>query len=129
MLNTPITKKLSAILLEDDMVARLTLENFCQHYPGLELKAEFEDLPQAVEYVKAHPVDIIFLDVQLRSSNGFDLLQYLSPDTRVIVTTADEENCSVARAHQVADCLIKPISLESFQKSISNLRIPTKDLI
>jgi len=118
----PMLSKKTAILLEDDMVARLTLEHFCQNYPGIELKKEFEDVDEAIEYIKDNPVDLVFLDIQLRSSNGFDLLKFLSPDTKVIVTTADPENRTTAVNYHISDCLIKPISLEAFQKSVSRVQ-------
>lgn len=119
---SPFAKKVSTILLEDDMVARLTLENFCQNYPGIELKKEFEDIDEAIDYLKDHHIDLVFLDIQLRSSNGFDLLKYLPADTKVIVTTADPDNKELANKYHVSDCLIKPISLEAFQKSVSRLQ-------
>lgn len=122
MIASPVFKKASAILLEDDMVARLTLEHFCQNYPGIELKKEFEDIGEAIDYLKDHHVDLVFLDIQLKSSNGFDLLKYLPSDTKVIVTTADPENKQLAEKYHVSDCLIKPISLEAFQKSVSGLK-------
>jgi response regulator of citrate/malate metabolism len=121
MQQSPFTKKVSTVLLEDDMVARLTLEHFCQNYPGIELKKEFEDIDEAILYLKDNPVDLVFLDIQLRSSNGFDLLSHLPAETKVIVTTGDPENKTLAEKYHVADFLIKPISLEAFQKSISHL--------
>lgn len=122
MNQSPYSKKVSTILLEDDMVARITLEHFCQNYPGIELKKEFEDIDEAINYLKDHRVDLVFLDIQLRSSNGFDLLKYLPADTKVIVTTADPENKELAKKFPVSDCLIKPISLEAFQKSVSRIQ-------
>ena len=122
MIAPPVFKKTAAILLEDDMVARLTLENFCQSYPGIELKNEFEDIDEAIDYLKDHHVDLVFLDIQLKESNGFDLLKYLPADTKVIVTTADPENKLLAEKYHVSDCLIKPISLEAFQMSVSRLQ-------
>jgi len=121
--NLLLTKKRSAILLEDDMVARLTLEHFCKNYPGIELKNEFDDVHQAIDYLKEHPVDLVFLDIQLQSSNGFDLLKHLPSDTKVVVTTADKSNIDKAATYHVDDCLIKPISLEAFQQSMERIHL------
>lgn len=113
--------KYKTILLEDDMVARMILENYCLNHPSIELLDDFDDIAEAADYLKEHPVDLIFLDIQLKNSSGFDLLQYVSPDTQIIVTTSDSANIEKARNYQIENVLIKPITLESFLWSIKNV--------
>lgn len=114
-------KKFKTILLEDDMVARMILENYCLNHPSIEFVKDFDDIAEAVDYLKEHPVDLIFLDIQLKNSSGFDLLQYLSANTQVIITTSDSANIEKAHTYHIDNVLIKPITLEAFLWSIKKL--------
>lgn len=112
---------LNAIILEDDMVARMILENYCNNHPEITLQADFDNINDARSYIENHTVDLVFLDIQLNNSDGFDLLPYLPSETKVIVTTADPENTRRAQLHGINNVLIKPISLESFLWSVKKL--------
>ncbi len=111
----------NAIILEDDMVARMILENYCTNHPDITLQADFDNINDALLYVERNAVDLVFLDIQLKNSDGFDLLPYLQSETKVIVTTADPENKERASFHGINNVLIKPISLESFLWSVKKL--------
>lgn len=113
--------KYKTILLEDDMVARMILENYCLNHPSIEFLDDFDDIAEAAEYIKEHPVDLIFLDIQLKNSSGFDLLKHVSPDTEVVVTTSDPANIEKAQQHHIENVLLKPITLEAFLWSIKNI--------
>lgn len=114
-------KHYNAIILEDDMVARMILENFCNNHPEISLQADFDNIEDARTFLENHSVDLVFLDIQLNNSDGFDLLPYLKEETKVIVTTADTENIKRSNLQGINNVLIKPISLESFLWSIKNL--------
>lgn len=103
------------------MVARMILENYCLNHPSIEFLKDFDDIKDAAHYIKDHPVDLIFLDIQLKESSGFDLLQYLSADTQVIITTSDSANIEKAHHYNIDNVLIKPITLEAFLWSIKKL--------
>lgn len=113
--------KLKTILLEDDMVARMILENYCSNHPSIEFVKDFDDIAEAIDYINTHPVDLIFLDIQLKNSSGFDLLQHVPSTTKVIITTSDSDNIEKAHSYHIDNILIKPITLESFLWSIKKL--------
>lgn len=108
-------------MLEDDMVARMILENYCINHPSIEFLKDFDDVEEAAEYLKHHPVDLIFLDIQLKHSSGFDLLQYLPPNVQVIITTSDMDNIEKAQSFHIDNVLIKPITLEAFLWSVKKI--------
>lgn len=114
-------EKFRTIILEDDMVARMILENYCRNHPHIDLRMDFDDSSEAVLYLSANTVDLVFLDIQLRQSSGFDIIRYLSPGTRVIVTTASAESAARAAEYGLTDILMKPISLENFLWSIKKI--------
>jgi response regulator of citrate/malate metabolism len=113
-----MNEPLKTIILEDDLMARMILENFCENHPAIELKADFDDIDEAIEYISKHKVDLVFLDIHLKNSNGFDLLTYLKPSTQVIITTGDTAISPQAAKYGLTNILLKPITLEQFLWSI-----------
>ena len=115
---------LKTIILEDDLMARMILENYCENHPNIELKADFDDIDAAIQYINNHDVDLVFLDIQLKNSNGFDLLSHLNPSTQVIITTGDADILPKAAKYGIKNTLIKPITLEQFLWSVKMTEQP-----
>jgi len=109
---------LKTIILEDDLMARMILENFCENHPDIKLKADFDDIEEAIQYLDNHEVDLVFLDIQLKNSNGFDLLSHIKSSTQVIITTGDTDNIPKAAKYGINNTLTKPITLERFLWSV-----------
>ena len=124
-----MSTKLKTIILEDDMVSRMMLENYCRNHPDIELIKDFDDVPSAVKFMENEEVDLILLDIQLKNSSGFDILHHLSNGTQVIVTTSSEDYINQAREKGLDNSLLKPIALENFLWSIKKLRKPSPNLI
>lgn len=115
-------KKLKTVILEDDMVSRLILEHYCANHPDIDYKTTFEDTIEAVSYLKTENVDLILLDIQLKNTNGFDLLPYIPSATQVIITTGAKKNAEKAKALHTGEVLLKPIQLESFLYALENVK-------
>ena len=124
-----MNNKLKTIMLEDDMVSRMILENYCQNHPSIHLIKDFDDIASAKDFLAKEQVDLVLLDIQLKNSSGFDLLQYLPPSTQVIVTTGSTKSIEEAKKLGLENCLLKPINLESFLFSIKKLEQTSSELI
>ena len=123
-----MNNKLKTVILEDDMVSRMILENYCKNHPSIELVKDFDDISAAKAFLAQQPVDLILLDIQLKNSTGFDLLEYLPSSTQVIVTTGSTKNIEEAKKLGINNCLLKPISLEDFLWSIKKLKSVSSEL-
>ncbi len=124
-----MNNKLKTIIVEDDMVARMILENYCQNHPDIELLKDFDAVENAREYISREKVDLVLLDIQLKDSSGFDLLKYLPTSTQVIVTTGSSSNIKEAQALGLDNCLLKPITLQDFLLSIKKLKPIAQEII
>lgn len=85
-------------------------------------KIRIECFNTADEAVKGidflHP-DIVFLDVQLDSKTGFDVLSAVSHrDFCLIFTTAHEQYAIEAFKFSAIDYLLKPIDVEDFENAV-----------
>ena len=121
--------KLKTVIVEDDMVARMILENYCKNHPDIDLVKDFDDVEDARAYLNKEKVDLVLLDIQLRSSSGFDLLKYLPGNTQVIVTTGSNSSINEAKKLGVDNCLLKPITLQDFLWSIKKIKSNVEESI
>src|SRR5579871_3433980 len=65
---------------------------------------------EAFHQLQNHPVDLLFLDIQMPRLTGFDLLKSLPQRPMVIVTTAWRDYAVEGFEWEVLDYLVKPFS-------------------
>lgn len=72
----------------------------------------------AQAFLRAHRVDLLFLDISMPVMNGFELLAELDVAPWVVFTTAHDE--FVLRAFEVKalDYLLKPIAVDQLQRAL-----------
>ena len=109
------------IIIEDQLPAQRILQRYIADIAGLELEGSFTDPLDALEYMREHEVDLIFLDIHLPKLSGMDFLKVLPYHTRVILTTAFPEYALEGYEFDVVDYLLKPISFERFLKAVSKV--------
>ena len=98
------------VLIDDERLAREELRGLLSELPGAEVVGEAVNVADALQVVAEIRPDLIFLDIEMPGSTGFDLLTQLPPPLpRVIFVTA--YNAHAVRAFEVnaLDYLLKPI--------------------
>src|SRR5688572_30832104 len=111
---------LRSIIVDDEYKSReslkILLEDFCENVSVDRLCQNVDEAIQAINDVKPH---VVFLDIQLQSETGFDLLTRLKNiDFDVIFTTAYSEYAIKAFKFSAIDYLLKPINIEELQQSL-----------
>ncbi|MEZ4898641.1 MAG: LytTR family DNA-binding domain-containing protein [Saprospiraceae bacterium] len=78
-----------------------------------EINCRFFQHPEsALHHMNQHPVDLLFLDIQMPDLNGFQLLERLiSPLPVVIFVTAYDEYAIKAIRFSALDYLLKPVDI------------------
>jgi len=102
---------MTAIIVDDERHCREVLEHLLnRHFPDLKIIASCKDGPETLEVLTRESPDILFLDIEMPSMNGFELLEQ-SPrhDFDVIFTTAYNEYAIKAIKHSALDYLLKPV--------------------
>ncbi len=65
-----------AIIVEDELHSREFLKNIVTSYcPELTIAALAGGVEEGVAAIKQHQPDIVFLDIEMQTGTGFDLLQ------------------------------------------------------
>lgn len=89
--------------------------------------AAFRDERGALEYAAENPIDIAFLDIQLRGSTGLELARKLTeihPKINIIFCTGFAEYSLEAFNLYASAYLLKPITVEKVHNAMEHLRFP-----
>ncbi|OQP50023.1 DNA-binding response regulator [Niastella koreensis] len=108
----------TCMVIDDEPLAIQLLANHIGKLPFLELTNEFNDPMEALLSFSNHPVDLIFLDIQMPQLNGIQFMKLLQNRSRVIITSAYQKYAIEGFEHDVVDYLLKPIRFERFYKAV-----------
>jgi DNA-binding LytR/AlgR family response regulator len=72
--------------------------------------------------IKSHPVDLLFLDIQMPDMNGMELAHMIPAETRVVFTTAFKEYAFESYEVSALDFLLKPIRYNKFLAAVDKAR-------
>ena len=110
---------MNCIIIDDEVTARVIIEQLCSKIPDLNVLDAFPDAMQAIKYLNQNEVDIIFLDIHMPDFNGFDFIQALKNPPKIILTTSDSKFAIEAFEYDcIVDYLVKPVTQERFDKAI-----------
>ncbi len=112
------TKKYNCLVVDDEPIARRIIINYIAEMPLLRLAGESINALSAIDHLRTHDVDIIFLDINMPNLSGLQLLKILQPQQPVIFTTAYAEYAVESYELNAVDYLLKPFSFERFTKAI-----------
>ena len=112
---------LNAIVVDDERLARKELILLLKEFNNISVVAEADDVNSAVVEIEKHNPDVIFLDIQMPGKSGFDLLNIIDVNAKVIFVTAFDEFAIRAFEIDALDYLLKPINPERLKVSIERL--------
>ena len=112
--------KLRTLIVEDEQQNIDLLVHFIKSYcPQLEVIASVMTLDDAIVEVNNTNPDLIFLDIMLGESNGFELLDILSEKSlNVIFVTAYNQFAIRAFQYSALDYLLKPLDIDALVKAV-----------
>jgi DNA-binding LytR/AlgR family response regulator len=104
--------KPSCIIIDDEPPARNGLKEDLVALGMFTVAGMAGDAQQARELLKTTPADLLFLDVEMPWTNGFEFLSSLDDKPMVILVTAYPQYALRGYEHGVIDYLLKPVSPE-----------------
>lgn len=114
-----------AIAVDDEILMLGALVKAIGASPDIEEVTKFSDCEEALSYVKAHPVDIAFLDINMRGMGGLVLAENIiatCPKCKIVFCTGYEEYAIPAFKLHASGYLMKPISAKDVQAEIDNIK-------
>lgn len=118
---------MKAIIVEDSRLARTELKDLLQAHPQIKLCGEAESPRAALPIILAERPDLFFLDINMPGKNGFELLEELDYDPKIIFITAYADYALRSFEFSTVDYLLKPISAERLKIAINKLHTLTED--
>lgn len=116
-------KKFSAFIVDDERLARADLISMLTGYKNIEVVGEAADVDSAAKSIKTLNPDIIFLDIQMPGETGFDLLEKVPLDSKIVFVTAYDEYAIRAFEVNALDYLLKPVNQERLAQTIERLEL------
>ena len=117
---------MNVIIVEDDpMVAQLN-EQYLSQLEGVSVVGRFNNGLDALEFLKANPVELAIMDVYMPRMNGLELLRAIRGagiQTAVVMITAATEMQVVEEALRlgIEDYIIKPFPFSRLQESVRKI--------
>ena len=112
-------EKHNCIIIEDEPLALERTKTYVEKVPSLKLSGTFENSLEGLEYLKTHPVDVLFLDVNMDELSGLELLESADISSQVIITTAYQQYALKGFELNVTDYLLKPFSFQRFLQAVN----------
>jgi len=114
----------SIIIVDDEPLARKRLRDMMSDYPEFRIVAEAGRLNEARKLIIKHSPDVLLLDIHLFGENGFDLIEDLPENTKVIFITAYDKYAVRAFEVNALDYLMKPVTQKRLENALMRLNRP-----
>jgi two-component system LytT family response regulator len=113
-----------ALIVDDERLARQRLRRLISREPEIVVLAECANADEAVDIIRDHPTDLMFLDIQMPGRGGFDLISKIGVDTvqAIVFVTAYDQHAIRAFEVHAQDYLLKPFSESRFRQSVQRVR-------
>ena len=114
-----------AIAVDDEALMLGALVAAIEESPDISEVAKFSDCEEALSFVRANPLDVAFLDINMRGMGGLALAEQIlaaRPNCKIVFCTGYEEYAIPAFKLHASGYLMKPISAEDVQGEIDNIK-------
>lgn len=112
---------LRVVVVDDEPLARQGMRQLFARHAGVELAGEAGSVAAAAELIRRVKPDAVFLDIEMHSGTGFDLLRDLPDPPDIVFVTAHSEYALKAYDVAATDYLLKPVNPQRLATAIERL--------
>ncbi len=122
------TAPLTALIVDDEPLARQELKYLLDRAGGVAVVAQGANGIEAVDLIRTHKPDVVFLDVRMPGLDGFAVLRKLLtadrhiPLPQVVFATAFDQYAVKAFEVNAVDYLLKPFDSKRLAQTLDKLR-------
>ncbi|KAB7630735.1 LytR/AlgR family response regulator transcription factor [Stenotrophomonas rhizophila] len=117
-----MSASLRVLIVDDARLARRELRTLLAAIPWVACVGEADDVPAAREAILREQPDLVLLDVQMPSGEGFDVLDGLETVPMVVFVTAYDQYAVRAFETNALDYLVKPVEAGRLQAALERGR-------
>lgn len=107
-------KQMKCIIVDDNKMSREMVKQLANQVDFLDLKGECETPVEAMNFLQKEDIDLVFLDVEMPGMTGIELVRNLVKRPIIILITSKKDYAVEAFELNVADYIIKPVTLGRF---------------
>lgn len=123
---TPARMSLTALIIDDEQLAREELQYLLEDVGGVDVLAQGRNGIEAVELIRNHHPDVVFLDVQMPGLDGFAVIKKLLEKEhdlpQIIFATAFDQYAVRAFDVNAIDYLLKPFDRARLVQALDRAR-------
>jgi len=110
------------LAIDDEPLALKQIDIYIRKTPFLELVAICNNAFDAMGYLRAKQVDLMFVDINMPDLSGMDFVKSLPEKPFIIFTTAYSEYAIEGFKVDAIDYLLKPISYKDFLRAANKIK-------
>lgn len=116
--------KITTIIVDDEEKAREVLDTLLKrNCPDVNVISKCNNLLNAVEQIKLHSPDLVFLDIQMPEYAGYEITNFIDKiDFDIIFVTAFNEFAIKAFELSALDYLLKPIDRNRLKEAVAKVQ-------
>jgi len=118
---------LSAVIVDDEQLARDELAYLLKNAGEVNVVAQGKNGLEAINLIKEHNPDLVFLDVQMPGLDGFGVIKKLLdkkvPLPKIVFATAFDQYAVKAFEVNAVDYLLKPFDKKRVAQAIQKARV------
>lgn len=123
-------KIITCLAVDDEPPALDVVTRYIGSIPQLRLAGACANAVQALAMLQQHPIDLLFLDIQMPQILGTQFLRTLKNPPKVIFTTAYRKFAVEGFELDAVDYLLKPITFQRFLKAVNKVMdLPVQDAL
>ena len=114
-------KKYKCLIIDDEEPARSLVREYLKDFKEFEILGEASNGFEGVQMINELKPEIIFLDIQMPKLTGFEILELIEENPKIIFSTAFDQYAIKAFEKNAIDYLLKPYSKERFAQAIKRI--------
>jgi DNA-binding LytR/AlgR family response regulator len=114
--------QIETVIVEDEPLAQERIRGYVEMLPFLRLAAVFDNAIDALAYLQANEVGLLFLDINLGDFSGIQLLESIKISSEVVISSAYDQYAIKGFELRVTDYLLKPYTFERWLQAVDRVR-------
>ena len=115
--------QLKTLLVDDEYSAIEGLRIRLEAFDEIDVISSAQSVDEAINILNKHDVDLVFLDIEMPTKSGFELIKHFQPEScpAVIFVTAFHQHAVKAFEVRALDYLLKPVKLDRLAEAIDRV--------
>jgi two-component system LytT family response regulator len=109
------------LVIDDEAPARQRLKRLLMPFDNIDVIGEAVNGQDGLDQIDKLLPDLVFLDIEMPVFNGFEMLDRVTHQPKVVFTTAYDQYAIKAFEEGSVDYLLKPVEPERLEKTIRRL--------